>query len=104
KADVVGMRMGEQYGIEVIDAVPERLDSLGEQVPVLGRASIHHDQLAGVLDHVEVRDAAVQTMDAISYLRKHQHAPVRFRLFEIVIVMARAPLSSGLRPRAASER
>jgi hypothetical protein len=58
KADVVRVGVGQDHRVQVVQAVPERVERPQEQLPVPWRAGIDEGQAAGLFDQVEVGGCA----------------------------------------------
>jgi hypothetical protein len=64
---VVGVRVGEQHRVKVLESGAERRHRAAEQIPVFRRPGVHQDELSRLPDHVEVRDACRQAMNPVGY-------------------------------------
>ena len=60
--------MGEQHRVEVVQRAAQPGQGPGEERPVGRRPGIDQRVPARLLDQVEVRDAARQPVDALTYL------------------------------------
>jgi hypothetical protein len=63
-ADVVGVGVGAQHGLQVIQPAAEVGHGPDQQVPVAGRAGVDQQEPSALLDQVEVHRALRQPVDA----------------------------------------
>jgi hypothetical protein len=67
-AGVVAVSVSDQHGIQAVEPAAQGRQGADQQVPVARGTGVDQDQLATVLDQVEIADTTCQPVNAVGHL------------------------------------